>query len=60
MRRDPQHWMDLCKAAAETTNPDEFLRIVRELNEVLENEQYASRDLQSDSGPVSSDEEVQC
>ncbi|MGA7685699.1 MAG: hypothetical protein WCC32_10735 [Terriglobales bacterium] len=33
------NWLELCKAASETNNADEFLNIVRELNEILEREE---------------------
>ncbi|MFY9673904.1 MAG: hypothetical protein WB817_18675 [Terriglobales bacterium] len=57
---DPHHWLDLCKAATQTTNRDEFLKIIRELSEVLEHEQEERCDLPADSRTKPSTQEFQC
>ena len=62
-KEDPHHWLDLCKAAAGTTNPNEFLKIVRELNEVLEREQQeggVESALEHETAPCDASKEVRC
>ncbi len=54
------NWLELCKAASETKNADEFLKIVRELHEVLEREEWMSDDSDKAVGASKSIKESQC
>jgi hypothetical protein len=53
------NWLELCKAASETNNADEFLTIVRELNEILEREEQIRREGKA-AGESKSIPELQC
>ncbi|MGA9353170.1 MAG: hypothetical protein WBV46_05725 [Terriglobales bacterium] len=55
-----QNWLELCKAAAETNNRDEFLSIIRELNEVLEHEEQKRRSANKPVGKIKSTRELPC
>lgn len=39
-----KNWRELCKAALGARDPDELLKIVQELNRVLEQEEQVRRD----------------
>ncbi|MGA9509620.1 MAG: hypothetical protein WBV55_13475 [Candidatus Sulfotelmatobacter sp.] len=42
--REHKNWRELCNAALEAKDPDELLKIVHELNRVLEREEEVRRD----------------
>jgi len=52
-------WKELCRAASETRDSNELLRIVRELNDVLENEEQMRRGLRLGLGANKSGQEAQ-
>ncbi|MGA7929193.1 MAG: hypothetical protein WCA20_24740 [Candidatus Sulfotelmatobacter sp.] len=55
-----KNWIDLCNAALQAKDPDELLRIVQELNEVLKREEQVRRDFREASRANQSLGEVQC
>ncbi len=57
---DRDHWMELCKAASETRDDQEFLKIVRELNEILEREEQMRRELRKTAQEKKRRQELQC
>jgi hypothetical protein len=42
--RERRNWRELCNAALEAKDPDELLKIVQELNQVLKREEQVRRD----------------
>jgi hypothetical protein len=45
MTEDPhENWKDVCSAVIEAENPDELLKLVVQLNQILERDEQESRD----------------
>jgi hypothetical protein len=44
VERQRKNWRELCNAALEAKDPDELLKIVKELNQVLKREEQVRRD----------------
>ena len=44
MAGDRKNWRELCKAALGAQDPDEVLKILRELNQALKREEQVRRD----------------
>jgi hypothetical protein len=44
------NWRELCKAASETRDNNEFLKIVQELNNILESEEQKRREFRRAAG----------
>ena len=55
-----KNWRELCSAALEAKDPDELLKIVQELNTVLEREEQVRRDFREASGANKHPEEIRC
>jgi hypothetical protein len=53
-------WTELCKAASKTRDDNEFLKIVRELNEILEREEQMRRELRKAARENKRRQESQC
>lgn len=54
-----KNWRDMCSAAQEA-DPDELLKILRELNRVLKREEQVRRDFREASRANESPEEIRC
>jgi hypothetical protein len=57
---DSRNWRQLCNAALEAKDPDELLKVVPELNKVLEREEQVRRDFREASRANKSPEEIGC
>jgi hypothetical protein len=44
---EPKNWRELCNAAREATDPDEVLKILKELNKALKCEGQVRHDFRS-------------
>lgn len=54
------NWMELCRAASETKSTEELLKIVRELNDILEREEQIHHDMGKAAVANRSIQESQC
>ncbi len=57
---DRRSWKELCSAAMETKNDDEFLKLVRELNAILEREEQMRSDSSRTPRGGNAREEIPC
>jgi hypothetical protein len=53
------NWRELCKAASETRDNDEFFKLVQELNNILESEEQTRRAFRWAAGAGKSGQGVQ-
>ncbi|MGA7292549.1 MAG: hypothetical protein WBW53_02980 [Terriglobales bacterium] len=60
MSSEVRSWKDLCAAAMQEKDPAELLKIVEELNQILESEERIRRDRSDARNTNTSREEARC